>query len=123
MTVSGFFNCKFVILSKVVKLPVLTLLLESRETTYNSFPGEITLGSHRISMANSDADAASEALMRKLHRELNGLKPRSSRMMPVIDKVATKLSTRPKAEERQGSEVSSSGSEEGDAKPIKRKSK
>ena len=78
-------------------------------------------------MANSDADAASEALMRKLHRELNGLKPRSSRMTQILDKTAMrpgpKLKSAGEERDRQESEASSSGSEDGDAKPIKRRSK
>ena len=65
--------------------------------------------------------------MRKLHRELNGLKPRSSRMTQILDKTAMrpgpKLKSAGEERDRQESEASSSGSEDGDAKPIKRRSK
>lgn len=70
----------------------------------------------------ADMDAASEALMRKLHRELNGLKPRASRMAMLAEKKPVQP-TQPKTKEQRESEseASSSGSEE--EEPPKQTSK
>ena len=58
--------------------------------------------------------AASEALVMKLHREINGLKPRASRAAAALGRGPPRqqpTQQRPKEQEASGSEASSSGSE------------
>ena len=61
----------------------------------------------------ADMDAASEALMRQLHREINGLKPRSSRgMASMAQTKPAPPQTKSKDKRDSESEASSSGSED-----------